>query len=196
MAALHYPAIVIATRNKGKLKEFRSLLAGCVAEILGLTDVGLEDDCDENGATFEENARLKAIFYSTSTCFPVLADDSGLEVSALGGRPGIFSARYAGPVASDSDRICKLIDELRAVGTDRSARFVCALSLAVYGKILKESRGECCGVIAETPRGMHGFGYDPVFFIPEMNKTYAELSDDDKNSCSHRARAVRALMEM
>jgi XTP/dITP diphosphohydrolase len=190
----NFHKIVIATRNKGKLREFRSLLSETDIEVLGLSEIGIEADCEENGASFEENARLKALFYAGMTELPMLADDSGLEVTALGGRPGIYSSRYAGPGASDADRIRKLIGELEASGPDRSARFVCALCLTAGGKILQETIGECRGVITDVPRGGHGFGYDPVFFFPALNKTYAELAEDEKNRISHRARAVQQLI--
>ncbi len=118
-----------------------------------------------------------------------MADDSGLEVEALGGRPGIHSARYAGPGASDEDRIRKLLEEMEH-SAERNARFVCSLALAKDGTLLLESEGECRGTIAKEPRGTNGFGYDPVFLFPQLGRTYAELSEAEKNLCSHRARAV------
>ena len=138
---------------------------------------------------------MKAIACSHDVRLPVLADDSGLEVDALGGRPGIYSARYAGPGASDSDRIRKLLQELESNGGGRKARFVCALALARDGTLLLEAQGECAGIIARTPSGSNGFGYDPVFFFPELGKTYAELDEAEKNRHSHRARAVRSLLD-
>ncbi len=189
------PTILIATRNKGKLREFGSLLAPDGVAILGLQNTALDWEFDETGSSFEENARLKALAYSRHTSHPVLADDSGLEVFALDCRPGIFSARYAGPRATDAERIRKLLDELSGHGGDRSARFVCALALARHGDLLVEAEGECRGVIAAEPSGTNGFGYDPVFFFAELGKTYAELSEEEKNRISHRARAVSALRE-
>jgi XTP/dITP diphosphohydrolase len=186
--------IVIATHNKGKLSEFRALLSSTQWEILGLSDLGIEKEHEETGTTFAENARLKALSYSLDTSLPVLADDSGLEVTALGGRPGIHSARYGGPGASDPDRIQKLLSELESSGGSREALFVCALALAHSGVLLMEAEGECRGVIAGEPRGNNGFGYDPVFFFAEMGKTYAELTQAEKNLCSHRSRAVHSML--
>jgi XTP/dITP diphosphohydrolase len=187
-------SIVVATRNHGKLHEFRNLLLPLKSEILSLRDVSISDEIEESGQTFAENARLKAVGYSRLTQFPVLADDSGLEVEALGGQPGIHSARYAGPAASDADRIKKLLDELKKAGGGRNARFVCALALAKDGVLLQEAHGKCRGIIIDDPRGTNGFGYDPVFLFPEIDKTFAELSDSEKNQHSHRARAVSALL--
>jgi XTP/dITP diphosphohydrolase len=187
-------AIVIATRNSGKLREFQDLLLPLNCEILSLKDISISDDIEESGQTFPENARLKAIGYSRLTPYSVLADDSGLEVEALGGRPGIHSARYAGPGASDADRIRKLLDELQPFGGHRNARFVCALALAKDGVLLQETQGECRGIIIDKPRGTNGFGYDPVFLFPELSKTLAELSEREKNQYSHRARAVASLL--
>jgi len=186
--------LVIATRNSGKLREFRDLLLPLKCEVLSLTDASIGADIEESGCSFAENARLKAVEYSHLTGIPVLADDSGLEVEALGNRPGIHSARYAGPAASDSDRICKLLGELEVSGCVRNARFVCALALAQNGVLLHESEGECRGIIAPEPRGTGGFGYDPVFYFPELGKTYAELTGEEKNQHSHRAHAVASLM--
>jgi XTP/dITP diphosphohydrolase len=186
--------IVLATRNTGKLREFQTLLQPLESSVLGLTDVAIDRDIDESGTSFAENARLKALFYSGLTSLPVLADDSGLEVMALGGRPGIYSARYAGTDASDEDRNRKLLKELEDEENDRTARFFCALTMAKEGKILLEAEGKCRGVITHAPRGMNGFGYDPIFLFPEMDKTFAELNPEEKNRYSHRCRAVRNLL--
>ncbi len=187
--------LVIATRNKGKLREFRSLLSATGWTVLGLSELPTEKEHEETGTTFAENARLKALAYSLDTDLPVLADDSGLEVEALGGRPGLHSARYAGPAASDADRIRKLLWELEASGGTRDARFVCALAVARAGRLLMEAEGQCRGLIAREPRGSNGFGYDPVFIFPELGRTYAELSAAEKNVHSHRACAIRSLLE-
>jgi XTP/dITP diphosphohydrolase len=187
--------LVIATHNPGKLREFRSLLARQAWEMLGLSDLSIRYQYEENGDSFAANARLKALRYSQLTEHPVLADDSGLEVAALGGRPGVQSARYAGPGASDRDRIRKLLLELHEVGGGREARFVCALALARQGKLLLEAEGECAGEIASEPRGSSGFGYDPIFVFPELGRTYAELDETEKNRFSHRARAVQLLLD-
>ena len=186
--------LVLATRNAGKLKEFGELLGPLNSEILSLSDLSINADFEESGNSFAENSRLKAISCSKLTILPVLADDSGLEVEALGGKPGIHSARYAGPGATDLDRIRKLLSELASCGGERSARFVCRLSLAKQGALLLESEGECRGLITERPRGTNGFGYDPVFLFPELGRTYAELSNAEKNRYSHRARAVASLL--
>jgi len=185
--------LVIATRNSGKLREFRELLLPLKNEILSLADLDVDEEFEESGKTFAENARLKAIGYSRIIQLPVLADDSGLEVEALGGRPGIHSARYAGPGASDEDRVRKLLKEMEH-SAERNARFVCSLALAKGGTLLLESEGECRGTIAKEPRGANGFGYDPVFLFPELGRTYAELSREEKNLYSHRARAVASLL--
>ncbi len=186
--------MVLATRNRGKLREFQELLIPQGWEVLGLSDLAIGRDVDETGRSFGENARLKALGYSHDTGLPVLADDSGLEVFALGGRPGIESARYAGSGASDSDRVRKLLAELRGTGGPREARFVCALAMAQSDVLVVEAEGECRGIIADEPRGDGGFGYDPVFLVPELGRTFAELDEDEKNRVSHRFRAVAALM--
>jgi len=184
----------LATRNPGKLREFRGLLEPFGYLILGLDDLGISAEHEETGNSFGENARLKALSYSAETELPVLGDDSGLEVLALGGRPGIHSARYAGSGATDAQRISKLLEELGAARGKRDARFVCRLALAQKGGLLLESEGTCEGVILDAPRGGGGFGYDPVFYFPELKKTFAELEEREKNVYSHRGRAVRSLL--
>ena len=155
----------------------------------------MRNDHAETGASFAENARIKAVEYSRQTEHPVLADDSGLEVAALGGRPGIRSARYGRPGANDRDRIGQLLLELERASGERQARFVCALALAQKGALLIETEGECRGEIALEPRGANGFGYDPIFLFPELGRTYAELKPAEKNRVSHRARAVASLLK-
>ncbi|MBZ5498241.1 MAG: RdgB/HAM1 family non-canonical purine NTP pyrophosphatase [Acidobacteriia bacterium] len=189
------PTIVLATHNPGKLREFRALMEPAGWEIIGLSDLSIKTDVEETGGSFAENARLKALSYSRDTDLPVLADDSGLEVFSLGGRPGVGSARYAGPGASDADRVRKLLAELEHTPGSRSARFVCALALAQWGVLLLETEGECRGEITAEPRGSQGFGYDPVFWVPELGRTYAELDKEEKNLHSHRAHAARALLD-
>ena len=189
--------LIIATLNAGKLSEFQTLLRPMNCNVLTLADFDNDTKdvkIEESGNSFAENARLKALGYSRLVPFPVLADDSGLEVDALGGRPGIHSARYAGPDASDSDRVRKLLYELDNCGGERTARFVCALALARNGEMISESEGSCFGAIIREARGSNGFGYDPVFFLSELDKTFAELDETEKNQYSHRARAVAALM--
>jgi XTP/dITP diphosphohydrolase len=191
---LNLQTIVIATRNMGKFREFQNLLMPLRSEVLNLKDVSIDEEFEESGQTFAENAQIKATEYSRLTRFPVLADDSGLEVAALGGRPGIHSARYAGVGASDSDRIRKLLEELAQSGGSREARFVCTLALAQEGALLLESSGECRGIIIDKPCGTNGFGYDPIFLFPSLGKTLAELSESEKNLHSHRANAVASLL--
>ncbi len=188
--------IVIATRNAGKLREFQALLEPLGNRVLSLEDAGIDRDVEESGATFSENARIKALEYSRMILFPVLADDSGLEVRALGGKPGIYSARYAGSGASDEDRNRKLLEQLEHEDKNRDARFFCALAMAMQGTLLLETCGECRGVITRTPRGKNGFGYDPVFLFPELDKTFGEFSREEKNEYSHRSRAIRNLISM
>lgn len=186
--------IVLATRNKGKLREFKALLAPLRNRVLNLQDAGIDQDVEESGDTFAENARIKALEYSRLTHYPVLADDSGLEVTALGGRPGVYSARYAGPDASDEARNRKLLKELEHEDKNREARFFCALALARENALLLEADGECHGIITRSPRGTNGFGYDPVFLFLELNKTFGEFSREEKNEYSHRSRAIRNLI--
>jgi XTP/dITP diphosphohydrolase len=188
-------SLVIASCNPGKVREFRTLLSATGWEVLGLADLAIEHECEETGQSFAENARLKALEYSMLTDLPVLADDSGLEVDALGGRPGVYSARYAGPESSDANRVAKLLDELEKAGGSRAARFVCALAMARQGTVIEESEGTCRGLITTEPRGTKGFGYDPVFLLPELGRTYAELSEAEKNRHSHRARALQSLLK-
>jgi XTP/dITP diphosphohydrolase len=187
--------ILVASGNRGKVREFQYLLGNAGIEVFGLADLSIGKDFEERGTSFAENARSKALSCSHETLFPVLADDSGLEVAALDGRPGIYSARYAGEGASDSDRIEKLLSELRDNPGSREARFVCALALAQNGRLLLEAEGECRGLISEYPRGSNGFGYDPVFLFTELGKTYAELTEAEKNLYSHRANAIHALLD-
>jgi len=186
--------IVLASRNNGKIGEFQSLLQVLDCRILSLQDAGIDFEVEESGRTFAENAQIKAIEYSHRTRFPVLADDSGLEVVALDGRPGVYSARYAGTKATDEDRNQKLLAELENTEANRQARFVCALALAQDGIVLLEAEGECRGEIASIPRGSNGFGYDPVFLLPALRKTFAELNPQGKNRYSHRTRAVQNLL--
>lgn len=187
--------LVIATHNEGKLAEFRALLGHMGWRLWSLKDASITESVPETGKSFAENARLKAVGYSRRTELPVLADDSGLEVAALDGRPGIFTTRYAGPGATDQDRIAKLLYEMQEHSEDRQCRFFCALSLAQRGIVEIEAHGECTGMVAHEPSGEQGFGYDPIFFLPDRGLTYAELSEVEKNRISHRARALDALLE-
>ena len=189
------PKLLIATRNKGKMRELRRLLGGAAREIVSLDDLGIEGEIEETGATFEENAALKAEGYGALSGLPTLADDSGLEVDALGGAPGVRSARYGGADATDADRVALLLENLRKTGaTDRSARFRCVIAISAPGERTRLYSGVCEGVIAPEPRGRNGFGYDPIFEFPNLGMTMAELTDDRKNALSHRARAAAAAL--
>lgn len=180
--------IALATRNAGKLREIERL----VGEVVTLRP--LDVHVDEVGATLEENAILKAEAALAQSALPGLGDDSGLEVSALDGRPGVRSARYSGENATDAQNIALLLEELRGVRERRrGARFRCVLALAWPGEPVRTFEGVCRGRILEAPRGTSGFGYDPVFLVPERGLTFAELPADDKNRISHRGRAVALL---
>lgn len=189
--------MLIATHNPGKIREYRALLQNTNDDIVGLDDLGITHDVDETGMSFAENALLKARAFALVTGQVALADDSGLEVDALGGRPGVRSARYAGPNATDEDRYRKLLSELDGVAPElRQARFRCAIAVAWPDGRCVLTTGTCEGMIAMQPRGTNGFGYDPVFFVPEYRSSMAELSDEVKNTLSHRARAARALLRI
>ena len=186
------PKLLIATRNSGKMRELRQLLGGVPHEIASLDDLGIADEIEETGATFEENAALKAEGYSQLSGLLTLADDSGLEVDALGGAPGVRSARYAGADASDADRVSLLLKNLEGTrADDRSARFRCVIAISAPGERTRLYSGVCEGRIAAEPRGDNGFGYDPVFDFPELGMTMAELPSERKNAVSHRARAAK-----
>ena len=199
MAAL---TLVMATRNAGKVRELAGLLRDLDVRLLSLNDFPELPEIPEEGATFAENALTKAQTVARLTGLPALADDSGLEVEALGGRPGVFSARYAqdrtgGRTPSDEDNWRKLLDELREVSPEkRQARFVCEIALAWPNGRLLTTRGEVSGVIAQEPRGTRGFGYDPVFWVPAYEATVAELDLAVKNRISHRGRALKQLKDI
>ncbi|MEW6657455.1 MAG: XTP/dITP diphosphatase [Thermodesulfobacteriota bacterium] len=196
------PTLVMATRNAGKVRELRDLLEGLGIELLSLVDFPDLPEIPEEGATFAENAGIKAREVARLTHLPALADDSGLEVTALGGRPGVFSARYAQDrtqpnAPTDPDNWRKLLEEMAGVPREeREGRFVCAIALALPDGRVFTARGECRGYIALEPRGSHGFGYDPVFWVPEYDRTMAELGPEVKNRISHRARALAALKDI
>jgi XTP/dITP diphosphohydrolase len=183
--------LLIATHNRGKLSEYQKMFADLPFELVTLDDVGIRDDVAEEGATFAENARAKAVGYARRSGLLTLADDSGLQVDALGGEPGVHSKRYAGEAGGDAERIAFLLDRLRAVAPGkRAARFRCAIAIATPRGEVYECAGACEGEIIFAPRGAHGFGYDPVFYIPERGVTMAELPTEEKNKISHRARAA------
>jgi len=186
--------IVLATRNQGKIREFRRLVSGFHVEVKSLSDFGPIPDVEEEGETFEENAVKKARFTARVLGFPALADDSGLSVRALGGAPGIHSARYAGEGATDEERNRKLLDAMRGV-KDRSAAFECVIALAVPRGPCLVYEGICEGLISEEMSGTGGFGYDPLFYYPPAGKTFAEMTEEEKNAVSHRGKAMAALLE-
>jgi len=185
--------LVVATTNPGKLREIRELLGALPLELLTLERWPGVPPPVENGRTFEENARLKALYYAAATGLPTVAEDSGLEIDALDGAPGVHSARYGGEQTTYSEKFALIYDELRRRGQPESqARFVCALALADRGAVVFEARGVVEGRISPEPRGTGGFGYDPIFFYPPFGCTLAEAGDR-KGRVSHRAAAFRAL---
>lgn len=189
--------VVLATRNQGKVKEFNRLFADYGWEGISLAQFESVPEVVEDGDTFEANALKKAIEISTYLQLPALGDDSGLEVDALDGRPGVYSARYAGEEATDEQNWRKLLQELEAVPMEqRTARFRCTLALVIPGEEPIIANGACEGLIAREPKGTNGFGYDPVFYIPELGKRMAELLPEEKNRISHRAKAMQKLLEM
>ena len=189
--------LVLATRNAGKIREFRRLLGGIDVDLVGLDEAGVTEDVAETGSTFEENAVLKAEGYANLTGELVIADDSGLEVDALDGRPGVLSARYGGPGLTDEQRVQKLLDDLKDVrGWKRTARFRAVVAIAGTGVPggAQTAEGVVEGAISHEPIGKNGFGYDPVFWIASLAKTTAELSGEAKDSLSHRGAAVRKML--
>jgi XTP/dITP diphosphohydrolase len=191
------PTLLVATTNQNKLREYTAIFAGLPIELRTLRDIGIADDVEETGATFAENAQLKAEYYAARSGLPTLADDSGLEVHALGGEPGVRSHRYAGPDATDAGRNALLLNKLEGVPFHaRLARFVCVIALARPGGAIELVEGVLPGVIELAPRGSNGFGYDPLFYVLDENATLAELPPERKNQISHRARAARAAREV
>lgn len=189
--------ILLASSNRGKLAEFQALAAvtGTIPVMELFPEFASLPQFEESAPTFAENAAGKASHYSRFTDLPVLADDSGLVVPALDGAPGVHSARYAGPNASDSDKIQKLISEMRGkTGNARAARFDCILALAQRGRVSVVVSDFAGGVLLDVPRGIGGFGYDPVFYVTEVNKTFAQLSREEKNRLSHRGKAFRRML--
>jgi XTP/dITP diphosphohydrolase len=188
--------IVLGSTNPGKLRELRRLLGGLPIAVRGLGDYPEAEPPEETGETFAENARLKATALARQLDCWVLGEDSGLCVDALGGRPGVRSARYAGEDATDEANTAKLLEELADVDCPRrTAAYVCVAVLASPDRVLAQSEGRCEGSIARHPRGQGGFGYDPVFFYPDFGATFAEVSAEAKNSVSHRGQALRRLTE-
>jgi len=192
-------SLLLGSSNPGKLQEFQ-VLASAYSSIVAidiqiLPDLSQIGEFPEDAPTFAENAAGKALHYSRFAHLPVMADDSGLVVDALGGAPGVRSARYAGPRASPAERIAKLLDALRAAGaTHCRARFVCVIALARRGRPIGVFSDSVEGEILDAPRGHDGFGYDPVFFLPALGKTFAETTAEEKNLYSHRGKAFRKLL--
>jgi XTP/dITP diphosphohydrolase len=184
--------VLLASSNPGKLREYRVLAGDSPIELALLPNFHEIPPFEETAPTIAENSAGKALYYSRFAMGTVLADDSGLAVPALGGAPGVRSARYAGPGASDADRVQKLLREMSALnGDDRKARFVCVTTLAQDGRAVAVLSDSAEGVIAKAPKGSGGFGYDPVFFFPQLGRTYAEITREEKNQYSHRGRAFR-----
>jgi XTP/dITP diphosphohydrolase len=188
--------LVLGTSNPGKIRELRALLAPLPLELITAADLGLNEEPEEGAGSFAENALLKARFYYGQCGLPTLAEDSGLEVDALGGEPGIFSRRYAGEGATDGERIQLLLSKMQGIPPGRRrARFRSAIALVVDSNRQYLFGGSVEGLIAEEPRGTEGFGYDPIFLLPELGRTMAELSLEEKNRISHRARAAAGLAQ-
>jgi XTP/dITP diphosphohydrolase len=190
--------LFVASSNPGKLREFRAL-AGPASASVDLAFIPIFDSIavfEEIWPTFAENAAGKALYYSRFADGIVIADDSGLVVPVLGGAPGVLSARYAGPGASDEDRVQKVLGELREKkGDDRRARFVCVVAVAESGKMRGLFSASSEGILLDEPRGRDGFGYDPIFFFPALGKTYAEISREEKNLHSHRGKAFHKTLD-
>jgi XTP/dITP diphosphohydrolase len=186
--------LVIASANPGKINEIKELLAGFAIEIKSLDDFGPIPEVKEDGETFEENAYKKASFTAKILGIPALADDSGLMVEALGGAPGVRSARYAGENATDEQRVAKLLKEMQGQ-TQRQAVFECVISIAVPSGPALTYEARCEGLIAEHPAGRSGFGYDPIFFYPPMNKTFGQMTIAEKGKVSHRGKALQELKQ-
>lgn len=186
--------VIIATQNKGKAKDFEALFGPLGYEVLTLRDVAKDMDVEETGVTFEENAILKAEAVAEALQTTVIADDSGLEIDALNGEPGVYSARYAGEAKSDEANIEKVLAKLEGVSEEqRTARFRCVLAIASPNKETVTYSGSCEGMILSERKGDHGFGYDPIFFVPNEGKAMAELLPEEKAAISHRGNALREL---
>jgi len=188
--------IIAATKNKGKIKEIQEILAGLSFKVVSMEEIGISKDIEEYGSTFEENALIKAEEVGKLTGEIVLADDSGLEVDFLNGAPGIYSARFAGEDATDEDKNNMLLKLLENVPFEkRGARFVCAIAVVFPNGDNFSVRGTCEGYIGNKPEGSNGFGYDPLFFMPEYNMTTAQMDCEEKHKISHRGKALRLMAQ-
>jgi XTP/dITP diphosphohydrolase len=189
--------LLLATTNGHKVEEYSAIFADLPFTLLSLSTLQLDLNVEETGTTFEENAILKALAYTHASGMLSLADDSGLEIDALGGAPGIYSARFAGTDTSYEERFRIILEQLRGLPVaQRNARFRCVITLADPSGYYKSVEGALEGVIADAPRGVYGFGYDPIFLVPELGKTTAELPPEHKNRISHRGRAARLAREL
>lgn len=187
--------LLLASGNRGKLREFQALLQELDAQLLLPAEIGIELDVAEDGVTYAENAGRKALAYAGQAGLLTLADDSGLEVDALGGAPGLYSARFSPlPHATDADRRARLLSQLQSSPRPWHAHFHCTVALATPSGEMRFTQGDCPGEIIPEERGQNGFGYDPIFYIPSLGKTMAELTMEEKNQLSHRARAVKAAV--
>lgn len=186
--------VVLASHNKKKMAEMRAILSDIGVEVLSQADVGVDIEPEETGTTFEANARIKAETILQATGLPAVADDSGLVVDALDGAPGVWSARYGGEGLDDTGRWQLLLKNMEGK-TDRACRFVSVICCAFPDGTELLARGECEGQVAQSPRGEGGFGYDPVFWLPELGKSMAELAPEEKNRISHRGRALGVFKE-
>lgn len=188
--------LLVATHNKGKIKELNTMLSDAGIDVIGLDAAGVTFDVEETGTTFEANARLKATQYAQATGLMTLADDSGLEIDALNGEPGVYTARYGGAALTQTERMELVLGKLDGLeGSERAARFRCAIVLADgKGDVLSLKEGVCEGQIAQAITGGGGFGYDPIFYLPEHGKTFAQMDKLPKNELSHRGQAVRAIL--
>jgi XTP/dITP diphosphohydrolase len=187
--------ILLATTNRGKARELRHGLGPAPVRVVALDDLGIRAEFPERGSTFSENARDKSLHFARLSGLPTLADDSGLEIEALGGSPGVYSARFSSPGATDARNIRKVLRALEGVPeSERGARFVCSMALSWKGRVLKTTRGTVRGRIIFAPRGSFGFGYDPIFYYRPFGRTFGELTDEEKQSISHRGRALRLMI--
>lgn len=189
-------SILVATKNQGKVREFSDMMGDLQIDWVGLKDLGITLEVVESGATFLENARLKATQYGSMAGLLTLADDSGLEVDALGGAPGVYTARYGGEGLTATERLLLLLENMEQVpDAERTARFRCVIVLADgHGRVLAETEGVCEGLITRAPAGDGGFGYDPIFYLPAYGQTMAQLPAAQKHQVSHRGQAVRRLV--
>ncbi|MBZ5534534.1 MAG: XTP/dITP diphosphatase [Acidobacteriia bacterium] len=194
MSPVEKTRLFLATTNDGKIREIQHALEELPVVFFTLKDIKDAEICAEEKPTVLENAIYKALHYSRYSDALTLADDTGLEVEALGGAPGVHSARYAGELASDPENIEKLLRALAGVPEEkRAARFVCVMAIAFRGRLIKSFHGHCEGRILEAPQGTGGFGYDPVFLVPSLNRTFAELTTEQKNKISHRGKALERV---